>query len=270
MQITAPVSLMPPKIYLNGFPKSGLHLADRMALGILQEHNKERNWLGTNAWTVERHHLDEVGMKIASLKHGQFIKGHMGHLMMIEAAFIAAYVGVVFIYRDLRDVLVSQKYHVLSKNGKLNHTGKGLYRNMKTDEKVMLAIINGLPEYPGLFDRWETFAPWLESKWALSMPFEQMINNPYLASNRLFDYAFELSKYEAGQPDAFIDSRSHTRNAAIESIRRNMGVRHSTTLRTGKTGNWKEEFTPRVKEAFKKKDKNNWLVRLGYAKDDNW
>ena len=34
------------KLYLNGFPKSGTHLLDSLALCVMRQANKDDNWMG--------------------------------------------------------------------------------------------------------------------------------------------------------------------------------------------------------------------------------
>jgi len=268
--VRAATALKPPKLYLCGFPKSGLHLADRMALALLQQNNPAKNWLGTNAWTIDRHRLEKLPFQLAKLRPGQFIKGHTGYLKSIE--FLMAEVlriGIVFVYRDLRDVAVSQAHHMISPSEDQFFPRKEYYRKMSAEE-ILLHVIEGDENIDGLFERWETFAGWLDCDWALCMPFERMINNRSLAANQFFDYVYDVALRDSGI-DGFLDNRSGIRQYAVQGILTEMNVNPeiSPTFRTGRIGNWKEEFTPKVTEAFKAHD-NGWLVRLGYEKDDTW
>lgn len=264
------MTLITPRMYMNGFPKAGLHLACRMAYGMFTKPDNQKHWLGTNAWTVERHNLESVGTRLKGLMPGQFLKGHMGHLKTIEAVMILAGIGCVMVYRDLRDVAVSQMYHVLTRSDKkLNHEGKAMYRDIKRKkgkEGVLLAILEGIENFPGLFDRWEVFAPWLESEWALCVSFEQMRNDPYKSANQFFDYAFWVAN-KISETD--LEIKPSTRFAFIQRIVFEMSFRKTSTFRKGISGGWKKEFTPAVVERFKELD-NDWLVRLGYEKNNTW
>lgn len=272
----AGVALQIPKLYITGFPKSGLHLANRMALGMFQQNNPKKNWLGTNAWTVKHFKLKKLAKQLNKLQPGEFIKGHMGYLPSIEFAMTILGIGVVFVYRDLRDVVVSQYYHVmddeLTEEGtwKLEHPNKQIYWDMKSKEDVMIAIIEGVDEYPGIFDRFGSYVGWLNSEWAMSISYEVMLRNSYLAATKFFDYVYDVA-LRASEIEGMLDNRSPIKQAAINGIITEMNYQPSSspTFRKGIIGNWKQEFTPKVLECFKANDPG-YLVQLGYEKDDSW
>lgn len=263
-------AIMPPKIYINGFPKSGTHLAVRYVFGLgLQANNPGNNWLGTNPWKTKRHNLDTWGKQIIKLQNGEFVKGHTGYLQSIEALFVALSIGMLFIYRDLRDVAVSQMHHVLSNDDvRAKHPAKEYYQSLPNNEAILLAIIEGIKEYPGIHERWETYAPWLASKWALKLKYEEMRFNPYATANKVFDYAIQTAYHDAGIEGVM--SNGGARAAAIKTMLKEAESTHlSPTFREGKRGGWREAFTPAVKQAFKERD-NGWTVRLGYERNEDW
>jgi len=261
--------LKPAKLYLNGFPKSGLHLADRMAVGMLAPLQPDWNWFGTNAWTTERHNLPAAALALGGIKPGTFIKGHMGYLKALEALFVGLGIGMVFVYRDLRDVVVSMAHHIHDQTHKDN-----LYFPYADDftgldlEATMIGVIEGRGELVGLIERWETYAPWLDCEWVLKIPFKEMRHKNQRAAGSLFDYLFDVAMDYSGMQGSFTNPR--IRKAAIAGILTEMKqTQLSPTYRQGKTGSWKRAFTPAVTAAFKAHDPG-WLVRLGYAKDGNW
>ncbi|MBU2099597.1 MAG: hypothetical protein KKD00_12600, partial [Gammaproteobacteria bacterium] len=65
------------RLYLNGFPKSGLHLAELMVSAIFKPVRPDHNWYGTNAWTTELKNLDK-SPKLAAIEPGHYLKGHSG------------------------------------------------------------------------------------------------------------------------------------------------------------------------------------------------
>ena len=61
-----------------------------------------------------------------------------------------------------------------------------------------------------------------------------------------------------------------TEDQMVALLCRNMKrTEFSGTFRKGGSGGWRREFTPRVKDEFKQKA-GDWLVRLGYEKDNDW
>ena len=258
--------MKPPKMYLCGFPKSGLHAADRMAMGLFEEMIPGNNWYGTNAWGVDKHKLEDAAIKLGGVKRGHYIKGHMGHLKSLEALLVGLGIGLVFIYRDLRDVVVSQAHHILNtKTDKyLNHPGHELYAD--TLEEVMIQVIEGIGEYQGVIERWEDFASWLDCDWILPMRFEDMIKTPERECGRFFDYSYELAKLDSNVTGVLLDK--NIRKVAIDGMLLEMRQTHlSPTFRKGKAGSWKRAFTAETVKTFKAKD-NGWLHGLGYSKKD--
>ena len=258
--------MKPPKMYLCGFPKAGLHAAERIMLGMFLPMYAEDNWYGTNAWSVDKHGLKEAALELATIQRGCYIKGHTGYLKSLEAVLVGLGIGLVFVYRDLRDVVVSQAHHILqvAVDDGLNHPGHELYADNL--EEVMMQVIDGVPGYDGIIDRWETYTPWLDCDWILPMRFEDIIKTPERECGRFFDYAYELAKTDSNVVGVLLDT--NIRNVAINGMLLEMQqTKMSPTFRKGKVGGWKREFTPETVEAFKAKD-NDWLYKLGYAKKD--
>jgi len=261
------VPLVPPKLYLNGFPKSGLHLAEQMAYGMLEPLNHDYNWFGTNAWGIERHSLEEAALVLGGIRHGAFLKGHMGYLPSLEALFVGLGIGMVFIYRDLRDVIVSQAYHIRSSNKDLRFPHRAEFTGMDFED-TMIAVIEGLGGLESIFTRWDTYSKWLDCEWVLPMKFEQLRNRSNQAVTRFFDYVYHHAMGDSGLV-GYLGTNA-IRNAATSLMLQEMGNRsQSVTFRKGKTGEWKREFTPAVTKAFKENG-GDWLQSLGYEKDGDW
>jgi hypothetical protein len=273
----AGVALKIPKLYISGFPKSGLHLAQRMAFGMFEQNNPDKNWLGTNAWTSKHYKLDRLGTQFIKLKSGQFLKGHIGHLPAIEFLMIMMEIGVVFVYRDLRDVVVSQYYHIMDKEigedgrDKFMHPDKETYWDLGNKEDIMIAIIEGVnDDLPGIFERFESYVGWLDSEWAMTISYEVLMRNQLLAANKFFDYVYDTAM-KISEVSGLLDTRSSVRQTTVQGILTEMRwmPSQSPTFRKGVIGNWKQEFTPKVTEKFKELDPG-FLVRLGYERDDTW
>ena len=258
--------MKPPKMYLCGFPKSGLHAADRMAMGLFEEVKPGNNWYGTNAWGIDKHYLKDAAHKLGGVKRGHFIKGHTGYLKSLEALLVGLGIGLVFIYRDLRDVVVSQVHHILNTatDEDLNFPDHELYAD--NIEEIMLQVIEGHAENEGIIERWETYASWLNCDWILPMRFEDMIKTPERECGRFFDYSYELAKIDSGVTGVLLNK--DIRKLAIDGMLLEMKqTQLSPTFRKGKVGSWKRAFTPETVKLFKEKD-NDWLYKLGYAKKD--
>lgn len=260
--VTAP-AVLAPRLYLCGFPKSGLHMIEQ-AVSVFAQPAGKRQWYGTTSWKAEMVNLDMWGPAMTSIRPGQYVKGHMAYTEGFAELLWKLAIGTLFIYRDLRDVLVSQAHHVLSDNDdRFKHSGKALYRALPDFEAVLLACIEGLEDYAGLFDRWKMFAGWLECPTALVIRYEEMRTTEAAVCSDILRYAAFLT---AGEPvaDSAID-----RQLMLHMVQRIRNRTEATTFRKGQVGGWQRAFTPRVKDVFKQHDPG-WLVELGYAKDNDW
>jgi hypothetical protein len=260
-----------PRIYLNGFPKSGLHLAVLMGRCIAHEPACDYAWASSfalNAWSTQWFPDTQIYPNLSRLQDNTWLKGHCGYKAEIEQYLYRHGAAKIFVYRDLRDVLVSQSYHVISEDDeKFHHPDKHLFRRMATHEDVLMACLTGVGPYAGLFERWELYAPWLWINWIHPVKYEDLIFRPEESARNFVTHVYErMSLVHGAQivlPDDVLDK-------ATEMVVKAMGQKEaSMTYRKGIVGGWKEEFTPKVKEEFKKRA-GQWLIELGYEEDDNW
>jgi hypothetical protein len=266
-----------PRVYLNGFPKSGLHLAELMARGVagptfIEQDDgsyKHWNWTGSfhdYAWTTRWVEMPNLLQRFEDHPPGTLLKGHCGYRPEIERKLYEGGQAVAFIYRDLRDVVVSQAHHVISDKESHVHPGKELYKALDDFEDVLYAVIVGLDIYPGLIERWDLYAPWLEVDWVYCTCFEMMLYQPEMVVDSFVRYVYHRAVQHYG---VSVELDANDVAARVASILENMKRTDTLTFRKGKTGAWREHFTPRIKEAFKE-HAGDWLVELGYEKDDNW
>jgi len=258
-----------PRIYLNGFPKSGLHLAVLMARSIEPKPALDPAWAGNftnNSWSTQWSPLVPVMAALRILEDGSWLKGHLGYQAVIEQYLYWHGTCMAFIYRDLRDVLVSQSYHVIAPDEKKYfHPDKELYRGMSHEDRLM-ACLCGVQQFSGLFERWELYAPWLSIPWVFNVKYEDMMERREETGRAFLHYVWDRTAwgYEAATIPADMEE------TIIKGMLKNMQrTELSATFRKGGSGGWREEFTPRVKDEFKRRG-GDWLIRLGYEKDDSW
>ena len=258
-----------PKLYLNGFPKSGTHFLEGMALPILPPANAKNNWMGTFAgfgFSTEWSHVDGFSAMIKEMPPQRFVKGHLGWRPEYAEEFKKHRWCKAFIYRDLRDVVVSAAYHAQREKGAA-FPEKELYQAMEFDE-VLKRIITGDENIDGVMDRWELYAPWLDEDWVLKLAFEDVIASREWACEIFIKYLFgRTGSYYGEKPVIEYDVFNKWMNRLMNQLAH---PETSCTYRKGKTNEWKSHFTEEHKELFKETDKNNWLIRLGYEDDGNW
>jgi hypothetical protein len=259
-----------PRIYLNGFPKSGLHLA--VLMGRCLAHNAACDYAWASSftetqWSAEWQPDYKIYPNLSRLQDNTWLKGHCGYKAEIEQYLYRHGVQKIFVYRDLRDVLVSQSYHVINDDELIYHPNKEAYRKMQSKEERMMACLTGVGPYSGLFERWDLYAPWLWVPWVHKVRFEDMIQHPEKTAQLFVQYVYKRMGQVHGVK---FDFPEDVLDEAVRVVMEAMTHRESSlTFRKGNIGDWREEFTPKVKKEFKRRA-GRWLIELGYEKDNDW
>lgn len=260
-----------PKIYVNGFPKSGLHLAVTMAMVMVKEPAHEHSWAGTfgkNSFSTQWVPYNEIFSNLSRLREDSWLKGHCGYRPEVEQFLYHLGASKIFIYRDLRDVLVSQAHHVTSDDDdRFYHPDKKMFQSMDSFEDVLAACLCGVGPYAGLFERWFHYAPWLHIPWVHKVRFEDALLKPEAAARDAVIYTYSRMSAAFGArvelPERMVADLT---KPAVDLMGQ---TDKSPTFRQGKTGKWREHFTPKITELFKQRG-GDVLIRLGYEKDNNW
>ncbi len=165
-----------------------------------------------------------------------------------------------FIYRDPRDMLVSQVYYATDLHEE--HGMHAYYQSLADFSARLRVAITGIDKngakMVSVRQRYESVFRWLEQDNVLCIRFEDLMEN---RDDVLESMLAELQKtgYEIptqrGQPVSVL-------KAAIQP-------RKSRTFRSGKTGAWREHFRDEHKVLFKDVA-GDLLVRLGYEKNNDW
>ena len=266
------------KWYLNGFPKSGLHWVALMlepVATLMPASNGLLSlpWSGMfrgNSWTTERMPLERWAYIVGLLQPGHSLYAHCGYSEEVSEYLRLLGVAHIFIYRDPRDVVVSQAYHVLADDDdNFHHPDKELYREIKKRdgmEGVIRACIEGVDKYPGVMERWEQYAGWLGAEWVHKVRFEDMVRDSIAAASGILAYGLRHTAHIFGMKLA-VDKKRFGQIARTMVAFGNM-VHRSPTFRKGEVGDWREYFTPELIDLMKATDRNNWLERLKY--NDDW
>lgn len=165
-----------------------------------------------------------------------------------------------FIYRDPRDMLVSQVFFATDM-----HKGHGMHEYYKSlpdfDARLKVAItgiqqddlymVSVRERYTGVFE-------WLEQEHIMCIRFEELRNN---RDETLFAMLNEVEKtgYKIPTP----------RDKALEILIEAINPKKSHTFRSGKTGGWVDHFSDENKALFKEVS-DDLLEMLGYEEDNDW
>ena len=273
-----------PKYLASGLPKSGLHLVTAMLQAVCHPmpHTifATTSWWGTfkwNSFSDQWIDWERLAYLFSRLQHGYFYKGHVGWRADIAEFIRLTGAAHVFIYRDLRDVCVSQTWHILNDDDEnFKHVGKMAYRTLPRPDgtqggfdEVLLAVIEGLAGFTGVIERWELYAPWLDEDWTLALKFEDILADRDVAARRILEYGMDRYLHLFDTALLRVEGEIFDRCVAA-MVENSRSPSASSTFRKGTAGQWRECFTEQHKAAFKAHGGGTWLVRLGYEKDEEW
>lgn len=165
-----------------------------------------------------------------------------------------------FVYRDPRDMLVSQVFFATDM-----HEGHGMhafYKSLPDFGERLKVAISGIDreglKMVSVKQRYEGVFKWLEQPRVMCIRFEDLINDRDTTLQAMLDEV-EKTGYVIPTP------REKALGILIEAIQ----PKQSRTFRTGKTGGWKEYFTDEHKALFKEVA-GDLLVKLGYEENNDW
>jgi hypothetical protein len=165
-----------------------------------------------------------------------------------------------FIYRDPRDMLVSQVFFATDMHEE--HGMHEYYKSLPDFGARLNIAITGIDRdglhMVGVKQRYEGVFQWLEQKHVLCIRFEDLIDQRDATLNAMLAEV-EKTGYKIPTP------RAKALSVLMEAIQ----PRKSHTFRSGKTGGWKDHFTEEHKKLFKDVA-GDLLVKLGYEKNNNW
>jgi hypothetical protein len=270
-----------PKWYLNGFPKSGLHWLSLALMPIAKPQVGEHEiwdlpWAGTfklNSWSNQEVSLERVTYLTGRLQDGFFLKAHSAYSKELERFLWYLGAAVVFIYRDFRDVAVSQAFHVTSEGDeRLAHPEKEFYGDMDGFGSVLRAVIEGVTsdngfEYPGVMSRWAHYAGWLDVDWICKVRYEDVLENPRGTAVKIVRHGLSRACGIFGLKPEVVEENLGV--VADMMVQAGAMTHLSPTFRKGARGDWRECFTPELARLFAETDDQNWLVRLGYT-EEGW
>jgi len=252
-----------PPVFGNSKPKSGSHLLLQILNGfakIMPYRYVAADPIRTVKYEGGRRAAEQIIADLKSVPRGVIGWGYVEASPENVAVLCQPNRVNYFIYRDPRDVLVSQVFFATDMH---EEHGMHEYYNSLSDfgERLKVAI-TGI-DRDGLYmvsvkQRYEGVFQWLDQKNVMCIRFEDLIDHRDNTLNAMLDEV-EKSGYLIPTP------RAKALSVLVDAIQ----PRKSHTFRSGKTGGWREHFNEEHKNLFKDVA-GDLLVRLGYEKNNDW
>ena len=250
-----------PPVLVNSIPKSGTHLLDQIigAIPTMRNYGEFVSSM-TSSFLYQRQSREYVCGELSSAAPNELIRAHVFFSEDAAAAIERQRFVHFFIYRDPRDVVISEALYYRRINRW--HQLHQIFRDAPSDEAAILTAINGLQDdafyFPHLGERIDNYAPWIKRPGVHSIRFEDLVSP---AREERIRGMMEF--YAAAAPNAGpVDELCRLALEAIDPTK-------SHTYRSGKSGGWRNTFTEEHRDAFKRVA-GRQLVSLGYELDENW
>jgi hypothetical protein len=252
-----------PPVLANSFPKSGTHLLVQILEGLPDRQNYGAFLAsGTSSFQLRERSPSSTCRFIRRFVPGEIIRGHLYFEPQYADELARRHTINYFIYRDPRDVVVSEAHYLRDMNRW--HRLHPYFRRLPTmDEAIMLSITGFDPpvrgiNYPNIGARFASYYGWLERDDCLSIRFEDLV------SVRQGELIRQIAEFYASRTKTPFDLE-----AAVQSMTTLIAPQKSHTFRSGKKAGWQREFTPAHRERFAELA-GDLLVRLGYEPNRDW
>jgi hypothetical protein len=252
-----------PPVLANSFPKSGTHLLVQIVGGLPDRVNYGEFLASTTSSFRFRERSTESTCRfIRSFVPGEIVRGHLYYEPLYGDELANRRTVNYFIYRDPRDVVVSEAHYLRDMNRW--HRLHPYFRKLPTmDDAIMLSITGFDPpvssiSYPSIGARFARYYGWLERDDCLSIRFEDLV------SERQGELIRQIAKFYAARTDSPFDLET-----TVQSMSTLIAPQKSHTFRSGKKAGWQREFTPVHRERFAELA-GDLLVRLGYEPNLDW
>ncbi|UOF90199.1 sulfotransferase domain-containing protein [Fodinisporobacter ferrooxydans] len=250
-----------PSFFMSTVPKSGTNYLKQILLGMPNVTHSPLE----HEYYVDYFYLPEFKNLFYRLGHipsNAFGAGHVYYSPEFSRMLKRLNMKHIFLYRDLRDVVVSFTYFVIDKYP--YHPMYEYLVQLPTQKDRYIAMIKGVDtesfQYPGIADWIRPFYRWINDPDTFSISFEDI----GLSEESRRQVIHKIAEYlwRDLKPPLSIDEM-------VERMEANIDPKRSFTFRSGKIGDWKNEFDEDIKQVFKK-TAGHILIETGYEKDNDW
>lgn len=225
-----------PVLFVNSFPKSGTNLLVQIlnSLSTVGHFSKCRrgNIATYHSQTGRKRTEGEIITDLKRLFAGEVANGHLHAFPGVINYLKKRNLIHFFIFRDLRDIVVSHAYYVTEIN--TDHIHHRYYRYVLSDmENRIETSILGIPDspldFPDIGTRFLPYLPWLQQPDVIPIRFEELIQDPELNLQKILNVI---------QDKIFVFKAD--REEVLNRMRSGMAPEQSRTFRKGTSGDWKK------------------------------
>jgi hypothetical protein len=262
-----------PRVLCNSIMKSGTHLLVGIVSNMpaLKNYGRKAFWFSQNRNRVNPQKNcteQKVIHDLSPCLPGEISQGHIEASQEIAQFLLDYNFKHLFIYRDLRDMVLSHLFGAKARG--IDTWVRRYFLSLNSDEERLAFLIKGWPEktkvagypekvdFPDVGKRFLAFYPWLNNDNCFTVKFEELIEG-----KTKVETLYRLAKFlqPSGEEEKIM--------ASIESMKLGFDPRKSKTFRKGVSGEWRQHFTQAHVSMFKE-CAGDLLIKLGYETDLNW
>jgi len=252
-----------PPIFGNAKPKSGSHLLVQVLTGftrIMPCRYVEAEPIRTITKAGSRRPQEDILDDLRRLPQGVigwgYVEATPENVVLLCRPDRVNY----FIFRDPRDMLVSQVYFATEMHEE--HGMHAYYQGLPDFGERLKVSITGIDQnglkMVSVRERYDGVLRWREQEHVLCVRYEDFLGRLDATLRAMLDQVERIG-YRIPTP----------RERAIKVLGESIQPSKSRTFRSGKAGGWREYFTAEHKRLFMHVA-GDLLVRLGYEKNDVW
>lgn len=252
-----------PPVLANSFPKSGTHLLVQIVEGLPERVNYGAFLASTTSSFQFRERTFESTCRfLRGFVPGEIIRGHLYYEPLYAEELARRHAVNYFIYRDLRDVVVSEAHYLRDMNRW--HRLHPYFRKLSSIEEAIALSITGFDppipgiDYPNIAARFARYEGWLHRNDCLAIRFEDLV------SERQSEVIHQIAEFYSRYTDTPFNLAE-----AVNRMTLLVAPQKSHTFRSGKKAGWQKEFTPAHCQQFTELA-GDLLVRLGYEQNLDW
>jgi hypothetical protein len=215
--------------------------------------------------------VKEVTGNLAGHLPGEIFIGHLEALPEICSVLDLCSFKKFFIYRDLRDVVISLFFMWKNGRGADQWPRRYFSEKLQSDSERISFLISGWGEkggflkdapetvdFPNITERFIGNLPWLSDPNCMKIKYEDLLSQ-------------ERQNHILSKMATYLLDTDHPRTIekTVEKMKRGFAPSLSKTFRKGQTGEWEKYFDSEHKKLFKK-CAGEMLITLGYEKDMDW
>lgn len=251
-----------PVVIGNAIAKSGSHLLIQVLLGLTQLGAFVDPGMPPLNRSASNHNLpqDQVLANLHRLQPGDISYGYFHARQPFIAELTQSDKASFFIYRDPRDMVVSQVFYATDMQPR--HGMHDYYRKLSSVEERLNAAIEGVQvgdvQLSSIKEKYENYIGWLSRPKVHCLRFEDLVLNQSATVGGMLDFLARRG-FRLQTP----------RSQAIELLTAGVAPAASGTFRRGQPGEWRQHFTAENRRRFKEAT-GDLLQRLGYEQNAQW